>query len=478
MRKSLGAYRTQLIGQFFGEAFIMTLVSVVLGFAFVVAGMRWFNGLSGKELDPAILMMPSAIALALAGVALVSLVAGSYPALFLSSIEPVRALRGRARSSHGAALMRRGLVVVQFSVSAFLIVGALVVVSQLRYMQDRNLGFDKEHVVEIPMNDPVLYSSYPALREAAADSPALVAVSALNQIPGLLGWTSNFRREGSPEEDEVSVKGMPADVGVPEALGLELVAGRTFPEAPALPDSANYVFIINETAARVLGWTPDEAVGQRIAVPPRRGEVVGVSKDFNFNSLHVAIEPLAIWYQPREIRHVVARFQPGQTEEAIEHLREVWAQFAPGVPFTYRFIDDVYDRQYANERRTSRVVVVFALLAILVACLGLLGLASYTAQNRTREIGVRKVLGATVPGIVGLLSKDFVILVAVAFAVAVPVSWIILSRWLSGFAYRVELGPGVFAIALVAVLAVAFLTISSQALRAATADPVKSLRYD
>ncbi len=478
MRKSLGALRSQLIGQFYGEALIMTLAAVCLGVALVVAGMGWFNGLAGKELEPSVFLTPGAVLVALAGAAIVSLIAGSYPALFLSSIEPVRALRGRVRSTQGSALMRRGLVVVQFGVSAFLIVGALVVVSQLRYMQDRSYGFDKEHVVEVPINDPALYRSYPALREAAAESPALVAVSALNQIPGQLGWTSSFRREGSPDTDEVSVKGMPADAGVPGALGIELIAGRSFPEAPPQPDSSNYLFIINETAARILGWTPDEAVGQRIAVPPRRGEVVGVAKDFNFNSLHVAIEPLAIWYQPREIRHVIARFQPGQTEEAIDHLESVWARFAPGVPFTYRFIDDVYDRQYANERRTSRVVAVFAFLAILVACLGLLGLASFTAQSRTREIGVRKVLGASVPGIVGLLSKDFVVLVAVAFAVAVPVAWLVLSRWLSGFAYHIELGPGVFAVALAALMTVAFLTSSTQALRAATTDPVKSLRYD
>lgn len=211
-------------------------------------------------------------------------------------------------------------------------------------------------------------------------------------------------------------------------------------------------------------------------VPPRRGEVIGVVKDFNFNSLHVAIEPLAIWYDMDQIRHVVARIEPGRNEAAIAHLKATWERFAPDMPFSFRFIDDVYNRQYANERRIGRVVTVFAGLAILIACLGLLGLASFTAEKRRREIGVRKVLGASVSGIVGLLSREFLQLVGIAFVVAAPVTWMLLHRWLSGFADRVTPGPAVFSLAAIGILLFALLTVSLQAVRAATADPVRALR--
>ena len=476
MRKSLGAFRGQLVGQFYGEAILMTVVAAVFGYGFVLLGLPWFNSLSGKSLTTAALFSGPAILLALGVFVVVTLVAGSYPALFLSGIEPMRALRGRQKTAVGAETLRKGLVVLQFGISSFLIVGALTVLHQIRFMQNKNLGFDKEHVVEIPMNDPALYQSYDALRAEAENTSAISHVSAMNQIPGQLGWTSRMRREGMSEGEEISVKGMPADPRIGQTLGLQLVAGRFFADSPPEPDSVNYEFVLNETAARILGWTPTEAVGSIMEVPPRRGEVIGVVKDFNFNSLHVAIEPLAIWYDMDQIRHVVARIEPGQNEAAIAHLKATWERFAPDMPFSFRFIDDVYNRQYANERRIGRVVTVFAGLAILIACLGLLGLASFTAEKRRREIGVRKVLGASVSGIVGLLSREFLQLVGIAFVVAAPVTWMLLHRWLSGFADRVTPGPAVFSLAAIGILLFALLTVSLQAVRAATADPVRALR--
>ena len=478
MRKSLGAFRSQLVRQFYGEAVLMTMTAAVLGCGLVVAGIPWFNDLSGKSLSAATLLTPEFIVVALAVFAVVSLVAGSYPALYMSGADPIRALRGASTGMGGATWLRKGLVVVQFGITAFLMVGSIAVVSQLRYMQNRHVGFDREHVVALPMNDPAMYRSYDAIRAAAEQSSAITNVSALNQIPGQLGWTSSMRRSGQTEEDNISVKGMPAEVGIGETLGLELVAGRLHPPSSAEPDSGNFVFVLNETAAAQLGWTPDEAIGQQMSVPPRDGEVVGVVRDFNFNSLHVAIEPLAIWIEPQHNQHIVARIAPGRTDAALADLRETLAQFVPDMPFTYRFLDDVYDRQYANERRTRNVVSVFAALAILVACLGLLGLASFTAEKRTREIGIRKVLGASVSGIVRLLSKDFVALVAVAFVLVVPLTTMALNGWLSQFAYHVTIGPGVYILSAAVILAIALLTVSTQALRAANADPVKSLRFE
>jgi putative ABC transport system permease protein len=279
------------------------------------------------------------------------------------------------------------------------------------------------------------------------------------------------------EDDQFSIKGLPAEAGVVEALGIAVIAGRDFAENPPMPDSANFQYLLNETLVQQLGWTPDDAIGRRM-LEPRVGEVIGVVQDFNFNTLHVPIEPLAIWYSPRDIGRIVARIVPGQTDPALQHIRETWERFAPGVPFSYRFIDDVYNLQYEDERRMSGVLSIFAAIAILVACLGLLGLASFTAEKRTREIGVRKVLGASVPGIVGLLSRDFLVLVAIAFLAAAPLTWIALQKWLGGFAYQVDVGVGVFLLAGVAILVIALATVSTQAIRAATANPVKSLRYE
>jgi putative ABC transport system permease protein len=305
-----------------------------------------------------------------------------------------------------------------------------------------------------------------------------VATAAINQIPGELGWTSGFTAPGFTDDDGFLIKGLPSDASVVEALGVDVLAGRAFPAEPPEPDSTNFQFILNATAVEKVGWTPEEAVGQRVAVDSRQGEVIGVVGDFHFRSLHEAVEPLAIWYQPVHANHLAVRLAPGDTRAAMDHLEAVWGRFAAHRPFAFRFLDDVYDRLYRNERQVGQVVSVFAFLAIFVACLGLFGLAAFTAEQRTKEIGVRKVLGATVPNLVGLLTKDFVVLVLVAFAVAVPVAWLAMSTWLDGFAYRIEVGPGVFATTALLLLVIALATVGTQALRAATADPVQSLRSE
>ena len=478
LRKSLGAHRAQLIGQFYGESAVLTLGGLVLALVIVAIGLPWFNAISGKALAFGALASPGLLALVVGIFVLVSVVAGSYPAFHLSGFEPVRALRGGTASGGGPSRLRQGLVVLQFGISAVLIAGTLVVLSQLRYLAEQDLGFDKEHVVVLPLLDPRLQQAYPAMEEAIAQSPAVVSVAALNQVPGEVGWTSTLR--GDPaDEDGFSVKGMPADATVVDGLGLQVVAGEGFPaNLPASPDTSNYLFLVNEATVRQLGWTPEETVGRSVQVDGRRGEVRGVIRDFHYQSLHAAIEPLAIWYQPDQVGTLAVRLAPGQTDAGMDALEAVWAQFASHRPFSYRFLDDVYDGLYRSEQQLGRIVSVFAFLAIFVACLGLFGLAAFTAQQRTKEIGVRKVLGATVPNLVALLTKDFVGLVAVAFVVAMPLAWLGVARWLDGFAYHVGLGPVPFLLAGALLLAVALATVSTQALRAATADPVRALRSD
>ena len=478
LRKSLGAHRGHLVAQLYGESALMTLVALVLAVGVVAIGMPWFNALSGKALTVAGLAHPTILALIAGIFVLVSVVAGSYPALHLSAASPVRALRAGRGGGRGASRLRQGLVVLQFGISAVLVAGTLVVLSQLRYLSERDLGFDAERVVVLPIADPVLRDAYPAMEAALAQSPRVEAVAAVNQVPGELGWTSSLSGGGLPDDERVSAKGLPADATVADALRLRFVAGQSFPEAPPTPDSTNYVFVVNESAVRALGWTPASAVGQPLAVDRRRGEVLGVVRDFHVRSLHDAIEPLAIWYEPDAVSHLTVRLAAGDTRAALDDVEAVWSQFASHRPFTYRFLDDVFDGLYRSEQQLGRIVSVFSALAILVACLGLFGLAAFTAQQRRREIGVRKVLGATVPTLVALLTRDFVVLVGVAFVVAVPLAWLGMARWLEGFAYHVDLGPVPFVIAGGLLLLVALVTVSTQALRAATADPMRALRSE
>ncbi|MEM1116315.1 MAG: ABC transporter permease [Bacteroidota bacterium] len=478
LRKSIGAFRGQLVRQFYAEAAVLTVIAGVLALLFVVAGLPAFNGLSGKALAASALVEPQFVLLGAGMLALVTLLAGGYPALHLSSLEPVRALRGGVRSGRGAAWFRKGLVVVQFGISAVLVIGTLVVLSQLRYLSSQDLGFDKEHLVVLPLDDGTLREAYPAIEAALDQSPAVVATAGINQVPGELGWTSQMWGEGMADDDVFYVKGLPADADVADALGLRLVAGEAFPAQPPEPDSTNHLFLINEATARQFGWTPAEAVGRSVAVDTRQGVVRGVVQDFHYRSLHEPIEPLAVWYDPGGVFNLAVRIAPGGTRAARDRIEAVWAEFAPHRPVSYRFLDDVYAQLYQGEQTFGRLVSVFAFLAVFVACLGLFGLASFTVAQRTREIGVRKVLGATVPALVGLLTKEVVALVAVAFAVAAPVAYLGVGRWLDGFASRIDLGPGVFALAGLGVLAIALLTVSGQALRAATADPVRSLRSD
>ena len=478
LRKSIGAMRRQLVGQFFGESALVTFGGVVLALALVAFGLPAFNALSGKALAFGALASPPVLALIVGTFALVTLVAGSYPAFHLSGIQPVKALRGSSASGRGASRLRRGLVVLQFGISAVLVAGALVVLGQLRYLSGQGLGFDKDHVVVLPLSDLVLREAYPRMRDAIAQSAAVASVAAVNQIPGELGWTSGLWGEGLPLDSTVSVKGMPADANVADGLGLQLVAGQAFPEFPPAPDSTDFLFLVNESTVRQLGWAPDEAIGRPMRVDGRRGEVRGVVADFHFQSMRETIEPLAIWYDPSSVFNLVVRLEPGQTQAGMDHLETTWGRFAPHRPFAYRFLDDVYDGLYRSEQALGRIVSVFAFLAVFVACLGLFGLAAFTAQQRRKEIGVRKVLGATVPNLVGLLTRDFVGLVAVAFGIAAPLTYLGMARWLEGFAYHTGLGPGPFVLAGALLLSVALLTVSSQALRAATADPVRALRSD
>ncbi|HMB89496.1 MAG TPA: ABC transporter permease [Rhodothermales bacterium] len=482
MRKVLGAHRKQLAGQFLGEAFLLSFASVALALGLALLALPLFNTLSGKTGAVADLLSgPTLLALIVIGL-VVGLLAGTYPAFVLSSFRPLAVFKGGAQvgRQRGAIVLRKGLVVFQFAVSIFLISGSAIVYSQLDYMRSRPLGFAPEQVVVLSGLKGSQLDLYETLKEELGQLAAVEGVAASNGVPGRQNLGLSIQTEGMAEDEWRVMNVLFVDLGFAEAYQMDMVAGRDFAEGRDTDSTRN--FILNETAVANLGWTPQEAVGKPFALTRGRGEVVGVVRDFHYAALQHRVEPLAIRSSPVAFGsaplYVSLRISTQQANRVLPQLEAVWNSIVPGRPFTFFFLNADFDRQYRAEDQLSQLVSIFAVLATLIACLGLFGLAAHTAEQRTKEIGVRKVLGASVSGIVALLSKDFLKLVLLGFAIATPISYFAMHRWLDDFAYRVEIAWWIFLIVGFAALIIALLTVSYQAIRAATLDPVKALRYE
>jgi putative ABC transport system permease protein len=477
VRKVLGAVRGQLAAQFYGEIGVITLLALALAVLLVEIARPVFNAISGKQLAAGAMLQPSFIMMIAAIGALVSLIAGSYPALFLSTFQPAKVLKSALKlSGHGAGF-RKGLVVAQFVISIALISGTAVVYNQLAYINNKKLGFEKEQVLILPMRERTMRSNYETLKAALAQHSSIVSVSAAAGFPGTVMGGYRMQAEGLPENEQPRVVGYIVDNDIVRTLGLELLAGRGFPEV--WTEAQGYVYVINERAMRILGWQKEEAVGKWLnLLSSRMGRVVGVVKDFHFTSLREEIMPLAMFIEPREFKYLLVKVRPQDLANTLAFMREQWRELAPHSPFEFSFLDRAFEVLYRAEQNAGRLMAVFSALAILIACLGLFGLASFTAEQRTKEIGVRKVLGATVAGIIGLLSRDFVKLVAIAFVIAAPLGYFAMQRWLQNFAYRIDIGWWIFALAGGLALLIALLTVSMQAIKAALANPVEALRYE
>ena len=377
--------------------------------------------------------------------------------------------------SHGAGF-RKTLVVLQFAISIMLISGALGVSDQLAYMRNKKLGFEKERVLILPMRERTLREKFPALKGALLQHGGILSVSAAAGFPGRVLGGYTMSAEGLTPEQYPSVTGYQVDHDIVKTLGLELLAGPGFP--PTWSKDQGYVYLINERALQDLGWQAEAAVGRAMALNGRMGRVVGVVKNFHFASLHEEIGPLAMFIEPHEFKHVLVKLSAQNPGATIDFMRAQWRAFAPNSPFEFSFLEREYDALYRSEQRAGRLLQVFAALAIFVACLGLFGLASVAAEQRTKEIGVRKVLGASVAALTSLLSKDFLKLVLFALALAMPLAWFAMNQWLQNFAYRAGPGWAIFAWAGLLALAIALLTVSSQALKAALTNPIEALRYE
>ncbi len=479
MRKVLGSDRVQLIRQFLAESVLLSLIALVLAVGLAMAALPVLNGLAGKAISHAAFAHPAAIAGLLALGVVVGLLAGSYPAFFLSAFQPITVLKGKFQTSARGAWLRSGLVVFQFAISITLIVSTLVVYNQLTYVRHKQLGWDKEHVVVV-QRAGALGDQFRAFKEEVREMPDVVGAGASNTIPGGIFGQTAYQGDGAATGQNFTMSPMVVDHDWVETMGIAMAAGRDFARDFATDSSA---YVINEAAARKLGWG-DEAVGKHLNLlgandgAGLRGEVIGVMRDWHFASLHRPIDALAARLTDDPLPFLMVRIRSDNVPATLASLEQAWRRFAPEQPFDYAFLDQSFDTQYEAEQRLGTIFTTFSVFAILIACLGLFGLASFTTQQRTKEIGVRKVMGATVPQIILLLSKEFTRLVLVAFVVAVPVGYLAMSRWLADFAYRTPVHWWIFAAAGLAALAIAVLTVSYQSVRAAVADPVDALRYE
>lgn len=478
IRKVVGAPRAQLVTQFLSESLLTTFLAVVLAVMLAWAALPLLNTLSGVSLS----INPSSVGLLVAFivtlVVVVGLLAGLYPAFALANFRPITVLKGSFKSGKQGRRLRIGLVVFQFALSIALIGATAIVQKQLHYIQTKDLGYDREQVVVFDMLDQTMGENLGMFREALARHSAFTSLAASGNVPGRTFGRTRVRPEGVSDEDiwiwsvfSVSPETLPT-------LGMEIARGRNFSRARG-GDSTGVV-LINEIAARQLGWA--EPLQKRIYFGPQDStgvEVIGVVEDFHFADIHQNIEPVVIFPLNTNPGNVLAaRIQPGRIPDALAAAEQAWREVYPDYPFTYTFLDEEFDDLYARDRTTGQVVNIFSMLAMVIACLGLFGLASHSTAQRTKEIGVRKVLGASSVRIVRLLVIDFVRWVALANLIAWPLAWYVSGQWLNGFAYRIAVDPLLLLLATGIALVVSVLTVLGQSWRAAAMNPARALRYE
>lgn len=483
IRKVAGASRKQVFGQFLGESIVIAVLALIMGIGLTGVLLPGFNGLVNRSLDFADLLQPSLIVSALAMVFCIALLAGSYPAMVLSGFQPIKVLKGRFSNSGSGQLVRQSLTIFQFAISAFLLIGSFVIYKQVQYIREKSLGFNRDHVVQLMVDNKVL-EKIDVLKSALKSNPQIKHTSLAYNAPLSIVGGYGMRSAVMPEKTSLNVYANPIDDEYLKTNEIELLAGTDLTKQDLLDvnqeDEAKnfYHFILNESAARELGWTPEKAIGQRMFLDDSRpGVVKGVVKDFHFSSLHVPIQSLVLF--PSTYGNLLMiKISGNQLPETIAFIEKTWKSLVQHRPFSYSFMDESYNAMYQSEQQTAKVIGLFTGVAILLACVGLIGLSAFAVQQRTKEIGVRKVLGASVPGIVWMLAGHFLRLVLIAFLIAIPIGWYAANKWLADFSYRTSLEAGVFFLPAIALCVLALVAISVQTVRAALLNPVKSLRSE
>lgn len=482
VRKAIGAQKKELIAQFLSESIMVSFAAGLLAIAFTTLSLPWLNKVLGLQLSMSILLHASILIPIIFVPLVVGIISGIYPAIFMSSFQPVKVLKGTLKIAGSNISFRKALVVIQFGISIILIICTAVVFEQLRFMQNRSLGFNRDHIVTLPYNN-ALTPQYESFRNELLGQTGIVNSTRSSRIPTgrLLDAMGAYTVSGdSMTPVNADLKYVAADHDFIPAYNIKMEAGRNFSKE-FVTDTAS--FILNEAAVSVLGWKHNtDAVGKEFSYGGTRGRIIGVMGNFHFESMHQRIVPLILLLPKPEQGNFYGRLSVkisgNNIPAAINAIEKAWKKYLSDTPFDYTFLDENFDKLYESEQRQATIFTTFAFIAIFIACLGLFGLSAFAISQRVKEIGIRKVLGASVQSIVALLSKDFMVLVLIAAIISFPVAWYAMHNWLQDFAYRITIPWWLFIIAALIAAAIAIATISIQAIKAAYSNPVKSLRSE
>jgi ABC-type antimicrobial peptide transport system permease subunit len=476
-RKVIGAHRRQIAWQFLGESLIMALFSLIIAAFLVQAFLPVFNSLAARQItvdgSRIIQILPGILVLIL----VVAVLAGSYPAILLASFKPITVFKGRGEKGPQKRGLRNVLVVFQFAVSLVLIIASFLVKDQLEFIRKKEMGFDRDQIVVVPLREEKIRQDVgPILDELKRNTRILYAATSMH-LPNDVGASTTIKWPGKPEGERTWVKVSEVNYEYAELFGIKILEGRSFSRAFSSDEKG--AFLVNESAKKLMG--EDFRLGMGLShwgSPEPSGQVVGVMKDFHLNSVHEEIKPLYFYLNPVRGQHLSVKIEGGRVPETIGFIRETFKKFSPHYPFEYRFFDDVFNSAYLREKKLEEIFKLFAIIAVFIACMGVFGLSAFLAEQKRKEIGIRKVLGASVGKIVYLISKDLVRLVLIANIIAWPIAYYAMNRWLQNFAYRTQIGLEIFLLSAFLALAVSIGTLGYQAIKAARANPVDSLRYE
>jgi putative ABC transport system permease protein len=482
VRKVLGAERNSLVRQFLGESVMLSMIALVFALLFAYLLLPIFSKVSGKQIVFSFqqhgILLFGFLALAI----ITGVIAGIYPALYLSSFQPVKVLKGKISNSLAAISLRKALVVFQFVISAGLIIAAVIISDQMNYLRSKDLGFEKDQQIIIPMHSQSAKKSYLSLRDELQNDPQIAGVGASLYYPGIFNPSDMpLYNEGDHMNNSKRFFMNWVDEGFLNTLEIKPLAGRVF--SKDFPADTSFRMVVNSEGAKQMGFvSPQQAIGKKLLFDWQghtyRWEVIGVVKDFHFKDLHSQIEPYGFQLNNHPQYNYVIAHAKGNVSTALKSVESAWHKLNPNEPFEYSFLDDDFQKNYEADNRLSAIVKNFTIIAILISCLGLFGLATFSAEQRTKEIGIRKVLGASVQSIVALLSKEFLLLVLIGIAIASPLAWWAMNKWLRDFAYRTTIQWWVFVVAAAIAVLIALLTIAGQAMKAALTNPVKNLRTE
>jgi putative ABC transport system permease protein len=481
LRKVVGAFKNQLIGQYLSESVLIAFIALILSVGFSYGAIGWLNHFTGKSLAINFISDWTLAAGLIAFALVVGLLAGVYPAFVISAFKPVLVLKGQQGSAKGKSGIRKTLVIAQFGISIVLLIATAITFQQLNYLNTRALGYDRNQVITLSYYN-TLNDNYDAFYNEMLKSSAIKNVGRSSRIPtGRLldsRGEAEIVKEGNLVKTGVGLKYVAADYDFFSTYGIEFAAGRGF--SKDVPSDDSLAYVINEAAVRALGWkSNEEGIDKDFKYGSIQGKLIGVVKDFHFESLHQQVTPMI--FLPRKqggYNYLAVKIAGNEMQQGIAHLEKIWNTMLPGRPFEYQFMDDRYARLYDSEQKEGKLFTIFSGLAILIACLGLFGLATFNTLQRVKEIGIRKVLGASVPSILGLLSKEIVILILIANAIAWPIAWIFMSKWLDTFAYHIDMNILIYALSAIGAIILALLTVSAQTIKAAMTNPSTTLRYE